>query len=138
VSLSDLAEVSVKILNEREAHYLAQYPLCSTMPISDAKVAKEIASQIGREVDVASPSFEDGAQNVLNYLFGRKHDGATAAEGDPSPEITRDEAERLIMFYNRRGLNGSPNVMRWLLGREPTTIAAYVRKELQQVTSTKV
>jgi uncharacterized protein YbjT (DUF2867 family) len=40
IALDDLAEAAAKVLNEREAHYLAQYPLCSTLPISDAEVER--------------------------------------------------------------------------------------------------
>lgn len=54
-----------------------------------------------------------------------------AAEGDLRGDIARDEAERLILFYNRRGLKGSPNVLRWLLGREPTTVESWVEGELK-------
>lgn len=32
-----------------------------------------------------------------------------------------DVAERLVLWYERYGLNGSPNVLQWLLGRKPTT-----------------
>lgn len=146
IHLGDLAEAAAKVINEREAHYLAQYPLCSTMPISDVEVAKEIGKQLGREVEIRTPNFEGGVENVLRYLFGRNRVGTDnytgpreavtmqlAAEGDLRPDITRDEAERLILFYNRRGLNGSPNVLRWLLGREPTSVEQYVRGELEQL-----
>ncbi len=32
---------------------------------------------------------------------------------------TRDAGQRMLLYYNERGLVGSTNVMRWLLGREP-------------------
>jgi uncharacterized protein YbjT (DUF2867 family) len=145
VSLHDLADAAVKVLAEREKHYLAQYPICSTMPVSDAEIAKEIGRQLGKEVEIRTPSFEDGVENLLRYLFGRGTVGADnytggrgeseaqlAPSGDPRPDITRDGAERLILFYNRKGLRGSPTVLRWLLGREPTTIEQYVQGELER------
>jgi uncharacterized protein YbjT (DUF2867 family) len=135
VALSDLAEVGVKVLNEGEAHYLATYPLCSTLPMSDAEVAREIGKQIGKEVEVHSPPFEVGVESLLGYLFGRNPVAlaSLASADDPRPDISRDGAERLILFYNRYGLNGNPNVMRWLLGRGPTSVEQYVRAELARI-----
>jgi uncharacterized protein YbjT (DUF2867 family) len=140
IALCDLVEACAKVLNEREKHYLAEYPLCSTMPISDGDVCREIGKQIGKEIEVKTPSFETGVNKLLGYLFGGKEseiyagahpDFGLAADGDLRGDITRDEAERLILFYNRRGLRGSPNVLRWLLGGEPTTVEQWVKSQLQ-------
>jgi len=143
IALQDLAEAAAKVINEREAHYLAQYPLCSTMPVSDADIIGVIGRHIGKGIEIKTPTFENGVDNLLKRLFGstRRSDNyitkgespvvLLAAEDDPRPDITRDEAERLILFYNRRGLKGSPNVLRWLLGREPTTVEQYVQLELK-------
>ncbi|KAG8159632.1 hypothetical protein KVR01_010269 [Diaporthe batatas] len=126
VALRDLAEAAARVLDEGERHYFAQYQLASTLPTSENEVAGIIGRHLGREVSTRAPTFEEGAGRVLHYLFG-----AAAAEGDPRPDITRDEAERFILFSNRRGLRGSPNVLRWLLGREPTTVDEWVRRELE-------
>ena len=145
IALKDLAEAAAKVLNEREVHYLAEYPLCSTMPLSDAYVIKAIGKRIGKDIEIKSPSFETGVAKALNYLFGSKTatsaevsnvyastasgdyaDNDLANQGDLRGDIARDEAERLVLFYNRRGLKGSPNVLRWLLGREPTTVEGWV------------
>ena len=157
IALRDLAEAAAKILNEREIHYLAEYPLCSTMPLSDAYVAKAISQRIGKVVEIKSPSFETGVNKLLAYLFQTKAPmsamvddvsnlyGSTkkgdfphselAAEGDPRGDLVRDEAERLVLFYNRRGLRGSPNVLRWLLGREPTTVEEWIDIQMGQAGS---
>lgn len=151
IALRDLAEAGAKVLNEREPHYLAEYPLCSTMPLSDAYVIKAIGKRIGNDIEIKTPSFETGVAKLLGYLFGSKtatgaensgvyankatDDWAAndlAAEGDLRGDITRDEAERLILFYNRRGLRGSPNVLRWLLEREPTTVEQWVEIQMKE------
>lgn len=54
-----------------------------------------------------------------------------AAEGDSRGDLVRDMAERLVFFYMRRGLRGSPNVLRWLLGREPTTVDVWIDSQMQ-------
>ena len=130
VALRDIADAVAKVLNEREKHYFGEYPLCSTMPISDADVAKVIGKKIGKEIEVRSPTFEQGISKLLaatyqratwetaRFVGGEKARGdETANEGEVRQDIAHDEAERLILFYNRRGLKGSPNVLGWLLGR---------------------
>jgi hypothetical protein len=48
IALKDLAEAAEKVLREGSAHYFAQYPLCSTIPISDQSVADTIAKKLAR------------------------------------------------------------------------------------------
>ena len=148
VALRDIAEAAAKVLNEQETHYLAEYPLCSTMPLSDADVAKAISKRIRKEIEVKSPPFEKAVNTVLAYLFGVKTGTAAEAanvyaqeqfsedelanEGDLRADLVRDEAERLVLFYNRRGLKGSPNVLRWLLGREPTSLEEWIEIQMKQ------
>ncbi|OAA43659.1 NAD(P)-binding domain protein [Metarhizium rileyi] len=125
VSLKDLAEVSAKVLNEREPHYLAEYPLCSTAPIAETEVVKLVERRIGRHIEVRVPSLEAGSDNLMEFLYGDKT-GKTGNHGDPRGDLVRDTVERLILYYNRRGLQGSPNVMRWLLEREPTSVEQWI------------
>ena len=142
IALRDLAEAAAIVLKEREKHYFAQYPLVSTLPVADVEIVRVIERHIGKSIEIKTPSFEDGVENVINYLFGGKQDAIyagdhvdhdlkrLAADGDLRPDITRDEAERLVLFYNRRGLKGNPSVLRWLLGREPTSIEEWVGLQL--------
>lgn len=144
IALKDLAEAAEKVLREGSAHYFAQYSLCSTMPISDQSVADAIAKKISRTIEVKTPTFEDAVANTLAYLFndidkvaasevyaGRGRESRNAASGgEMRRDITRDEAARLCLFYNHRGLIGNPSVLRWLLGREPTTLEEWVDSQL--------
>ncbi|KAL2813479.1 hypothetical protein BDW59DRAFT_154810 [Aspergillus cavernicola] len=145
ISLRDLAEAATRVLVEREAHYFAQYPLCSTFPVSDSQVAEIVGEQIGRKIEVPTPTFEEGVSKALNLLYGGKESGVytgdrvdadlrwPASQGDLRPDITRDETERLVLFYNRRGLKGNASVLKWLLGREPTSVYDWVKGQLEVV-----
>ncbi|KAJ5943262.1 hypothetical protein N7516_003430 [Penicillium verrucosum] len=126
VALRDLAEAGARVLDEREAHYFAQYPLCSTAPRFQLP-----------------PTFEDSVGKLLKLLYtGNSESGVysgdhvdsdlrwPASKGDLRPDITRDEAEWLVLFYNRRGLKGNPSVSRWLIGRELTTVDEWVKLQL--------
>jgi hypothetical protein len=39
---------------------------------------------------------------------------------------------RMNAHYDNHGLIGNPNVLRWILGREPNDFAGFVRRELRQ------
>lgn len=143
VALQDLAAAGMRVLKEREMHYFAQYPLCSTLPISDAEIVKIIGKHIGKSVTVKSPSFEAGVDHLAGVLFDEKLSEVYAGDQVDSsmkypaaydeirPDISRDEVERLILFYNRRGLRGNPSVLRWLIRREPTTVDEWVGLQLK-------
>jgi len=133
IALSDLAEASAKVLNERERHYLAEYPLCSTMPISETEIVSIIEKRIGKSIELKAPTFETGVNKLIQALYGGKGTGENgelglglASAGDTRGDLVRDTVEHLILFYNRRGLKGSPNVLRWLLEREPTSVEQWV------------
>lgn len=112
VALRDIAEASAKVLNEREKHYYGEYPLCSTMPVSDADVVRAISKAIGKDIEIRTPSFETGVNKAMNYLFGgngkasdlyageQSGDFKLAAEGDLRGDISRDAAERLVLFVS--------------------------------------
>lgn len=135
IALRDLAEASAKVLHQRELHYLAEYQLCSTMPISELEIIKIIEKRIGKSIELKTPTFETGVNKLVRALFGGQEPSVPAgarsilelaSEGDSRPDIVHDTVERLILFYNRRGLKGSPNILRWVLGREPTTVEEWV------------
>lgn len=144
IALKDLAEAAEKVLREGSTHYFAQYPLCSTMPISDQSVADAIAKSLGKTIEVRTPTFENGLAHTLAYLFGGEDKVAAselyagrdqktesaASGGEMRRDITRDEAARLCLFYNHRGLVGNPSVLRWLLGREPMSLEQWVDGQL--------
>ncbi|GIK04406.1 hypothetical protein Aspvir_008489 [Aspergillus viridinutans] len=132
IALDDLAAATVKVLDEREAHYLAEYPLVSTLPISETEIIRIIEKRIGKNIELKTPSFETGVSKLIDNLYGSSEHGqgeiglGRSSAGDLRGDLVRDTVEHLILFYNRRGLKGSPNVLRWLLGREPTTVEAWV------------
>lgn len=112
IALRDLAEASAKVIHDREKHYLAEYPLCSTMPVSDADIVRAIGKAIGKEIEIKTPPFEVGVNKILTYLFSgnlraadlyaseQSQDFGLAAEGDVRGDICRDEAERLVSFVS--------------------------------------
>lgn len=129
VALRDLAEAAARVLEERDVHCFGVYPLSSTGPMSFVEVADIIGRYIGKEVETTAAGFDSGVEQLLKYLFGE----VGVADGELRPDLARDAAERLIVFANRRGLRGNPNVLRWLLGREPTSMEDWVRMETEKL-----
>lgn len=128
VSLKDLAEVSAIVFNEGEKHYLAEYPLCSTLPTKETDVVALVEQRIGKKIEIKVPDLEGGSDRLMKFLYGGGPD--QGSKGDLRGDLVRDTVERLILYYNARGLQGSPNVMRWLLGREPTSVEQWIEDVL--------
>jgi hypothetical protein len=122
-ALADLGEVGAKVIREREVHYQAQYPLCSTMPLKPADVMQVASKAMGRDLVLDDLSVEAATNLLLTLTRG------SLGNVDPSD---RDGAERLVLFYRRRGLQGNPGVMRWLLGRQPTSVQQYLEGQVQK------
>jgi hypothetical protein len=120
LALSDLAQVFKVVVEERERHFWASYPLTSTQrPVSFDEALGVVSRKIGREVVVERMTFGDAVNALLKRIY--KIDDAGLAD-----RRSRDAAERMILFYDRRGLVGSSNVLEWLLGREALQFEGFV------------
>lgn len=122
IALKDLSEAAAKVLTEREAHYRAQYPLCSDGPLSYNEVCAIVGKEIGKDIRVERKSYEEGVAGLFMRLFGE-------VEVHPAQ---RDAAQRMILYYNYRGLTGNTNVLGWLLGRKPTTVRDWAKAKIAE------
>ena len=112
LALPDLAAVAVKVIREREAHYYAIYPLCSTGPQNYRDVAATVGRVLGKTVRVEQRPFEEAIEAFL---------GMVGAKDQDTNSPVRIAAERLLLYYNHRGLVCHPGVTEWLLGHKATT-----------------
>ena len=114
VDLQDLAEASAKVMVEA-GHEYATYQLAGPDRLSMEDCAAILTGVLGREVTAVARNDEE---------FRR---GAQAA-GMPAARI--EGMAVMNAHYTAHGLSGNPNVLRWLLGREPTGFATFVKREL--------
>lgn len=122
VTIRDQAEAIRVVLEEQEKHYYATYQLVSTpTPISYAEFVKRAVSQADKEIEVGYKGFEESISFYLNMLFG--------GEDKVGPEV-KDSLERMLLYYNDRGLLGSPNHLEWLIGRKGETVEEWARSQL--------
>ncbi|KAF2245471.1 NAD(P)-binding protein [Trematosphaeria pertusa] len=118
VALRDLAAVMHTMLIEREKHFYAQYPLVSThSTLSFGEAMGIISKKIGKEIKVEVAEFREGVDNTLVRVYG-------TSEG--IDQRSRDAAQRMILFYDNRGLIGNSNVLEWVIGRKATQFDEWV------------
>ena len=112
VDLTDVAEVAAKVLTE-PGHAGAIYELVGTDPLSQTDVAASLSAALGRPVLAEAESIEVWEARA-------RADGMDAGACETLVKMFR--------YYARHGLVGNPTVLRGLLGRPPTTLAAFARR----------
>ena len=114
VDLGDLAEATARIATEA-GHEGATYQLAGPELLSQDDMARILTELLGRPVRAVAKSPEDARNEAV-------------AAGLPAYRI--ETLARMNAHYDAHGLIGNPNVLRWILGREPTSFATFVRREL--------
>jgi len=113
IDLADFAEVVLKVVQHPSVHDMARYELLGCVG-SYNEVADIIGKKIGKSVKVEQIPAEQ------------------AAAASTSHPYSQDAMKRMMYYYNTRGLTGNSNVLRWLLGREPSTWNEYLDRVLKK------
>jgi uncharacterized protein YbjT (DUF2867 family) len=112
--LSDLAEAVARIMTE-PGHEAATYQLVGPEALSQNDCAAILTRVLGRPIRAEAKPLEEFRRDA-------------AAAGIPAERI--DGMTKMNTHYDAHGLVGNPNVLRWILGREPTQFAEFVVREL--------
>ncbi len=112
VDLEDVAEVAAIVLTE-PGHAGATYELVGVEALSQAEVAAILSQRLERPVR---------AQAVPLDEWERK------ARASGISDYAVETLIKMFRFYERHGFWGNPRVLTWLLGRSPTTFAAFVER----------
>ena len=120
IALKDLAAASATVLEEREKHFYAQYPLVSAGPHSYEEVVAIVEKEMGKQIRIQQIPYAEAVEGGMKRIAGT---------ADPDPR-TRNGLERLVLFYERRGLLGNSNQLAWLLGKSPISYAEWAREKL--------
>jgi NAD(P)H dehydrogenase (quinone) len=113
VDLDDLAEVAALVLTE-DGHAYATYELAGTPPLSQTEVAETFVTVLGRPVRAEAESVKAWQQRAR--LGGMD-------------EHTLTMLTKMFVSYAGDGLKGNPNVLGWLLGRKPTSLADFAARQ---------
>lgn len=117
VDMADAAEAAVKVLTE-DGHYGATYELCGLRSdyLSTNELAIIISGVSGRHIKAEMIPLSAFLSSARTAHFG---------------DYQREGMRRLFEYYGEHGIFGNPNVLTWLLGRNPTTFEEYVRREMR-------
>ncbi len=119
IALRDLGEAAAKIIEEREKHYFASYPMVSMTPKTYTEMIQIAGKAIGKPMKIEKRPYEAAVNGFLSMMAER----GEAKNANPR---TRDAVERMLLFYNRRGLVGHPGVLEMVLGRKATSYEEWV------------
>lgn len=113
VDLRDVAEVAARVLRE-DGHRGATYELCAAAP-NQTEIVAALNEVMSREI-------------FLSTITAAKWKSG-AAPGGRLSAYAIDALAAMFEYYAAHGLTGSPNVLRWLLGRAPTDFETFARRE---------
>jgi NAD(P)H dehydrogenase (quinone) len=112
VDLDDVAEAAALVLLDT-SHAGATYELVGTSPLSQIEIAATFGRALKKTVLAEAESIES---------WDRR---ASSAGLD---DHARETLIKMFQAYARDGLKGNPNVLTWLLGRSPTSLAAFAAR----------
>ena len=116
VDLEDVAEVAALVLSE-PGHVGATYELVGTAPLSQVEIAQVLSRTLGRPVCAEAQSLD--AWELL-------------ARADGIGDYQCNILVKLFRYCGNFGLTGNSNVLRWLLNREPTSLADFAVRSLRE------
>jgi len=114
IDLQDLAEAARIVLLEPN-HQNAVYELAGTVPMSHVEVA-QIFGRVLKRVMRAEK------QEISDWRFTVKGLSEYAVEN----------LIKMFKYYDRWGLVGNPNVLKWLLRREPTSLKMFMDRFVKE------
>lgn len=115
VALADVAEVVARVLVDRQQHAGATYELVSPGRYTAHDLGRIIAQVIGKDIAVEEIDCDTFLEQVL---------------GDANQFPYQAKVMRAISArYSSHDFVGNPNVLTWLLGRQPTTFAQFVKAQ---------
>ena len=110
VDLEDVGQAAAMVLTSN-GHSGATYELVGTPPLSQIEIAATFGQALNKTVRAEAEAVED---------WDRR------ARSGGMEDYARETLTKMFRAYARYGLKGNPNVLGWLLGRPPTSLASFV------------
>jgi NAD(P)H dehydrogenase (quinone) len=109
VDLDDVAEAAAMVLTNA-GHSGATYELVGTAPLNQIEIASTFSHALNKTVRAEAEAIESWDQRARNGGMD---------------DHQRETLIKMFRAYARDGLKGNPNVLGWLLGRQPTSLASF-------------
>jgi uncharacterized protein YbjT (DUF2867 family) len=116
VDLEDVAQAAARVLTE-PGHTGATIELVGTPGISPREIAEVLSTELGRRVTPEVVPLEAWARSARASGLGEHQVSALT---------------RMFAYYNDHGLTGNPQALTAVLGRQPTSFPAFVRRVIQE------
>ena len=117
VDLEDVAEAAKIVLTEPD-HKNAIYELAGTAPMSHVEVAEIVSRVLNHDVQAKREEIRDWRLRAAGMS-----------------EYALENLVRMFGYYDQWGLAGNPNVLRWVLKREPTALESFVQRTVKEYTA---
>jgi len=117
VDLEDVAEVLARVLREGRVHYGATYELTSRDCLTGHEIASALSQATGRQV-VAQ----------LSHISDEQLAGFFGVSDLSLVDYQVNTLKSVNAWYDRFDFVGNGNVLRMLLGREPTSYMEFARR----------
>ena len=117
IDLEDLAEVARIVLTEPN-HRNATYELAGTPPMSHAEVAQIFGQILNRDVRAEEEEIESWR--------------VRANQNGKMSEYSVENLIGMFEYYDKWGLSGNPNVLAWILKRQPNSWESFIERTLQE------
>ena len=117
VDLEDVAGAAAIVLTE-EGHAGATYELVGTGALSQIEVAGILERQLARPVRARAVPLDEWERGARASGLG---------------EYQVETLLQMFRYYERHGFWGNPRVLTWMLGRTPTTFAAFVERTAKRL-----
>jgi NAD(P)H dehydrogenase (quinone) len=124
VDLDDVAEAASIVLTEPN-HRNAIYELAGTLPMSHVEAAEIIGRALNRSLRAEREKIIDWERRASAALAGNVHSAQRES-------YRVENLVRMFEYYDQWGLMGNPNVLQWLLKREPASFESFVQRTLQK------
>ncbi len=114
IDLADLAEAA-KITLTEAGHRNATYELAGSAPYSHAEVGETMTSVLNRPIRVEQEDISEWRLRAVEVN-----------------EYALENLVKMFEYYDKWGLRGNPNVLRWLLGRDPVSLENFIQRSMKQ------
>jgi NAD(P)H dehydrogenase (quinone) len=116
VDLKDVAEVAAKALTQ-DGHLGAIYELAGSEILNQTEVGSHLSQVLGRTIRTERILLDEWEKNAR--LSGL-------------PDYAVNTLLKMFRYYDRYGLWGNSNVLKCLLGRQPTSFISFLERTLRE------
>src|SRR3972149_6684863 len=114
IDLEDVAEVACIVMTQPK-HIHATYELVGTSPMSHVEVAEIFSRVLNRDVRAEKEEI-----------------GEWRLRASGMSEYAIENLVKMFEYYDKWGRARNPNVLRWLLHREPTSLETFIKRTMRE------